>query len=66
MTIDKEDGSQSAAMVAGVVREETWTNHHVYYRTLPGKGWIGGRLNKIPRLSQDLLDKAASLGNLFT
>jgi hypothetical protein len=33
---------------------------------LPGKLWIYGRLNKTPRLSQDLLEKTASLGNLFT
>jgi hypothetical protein len=37
MTIDNEDGLQSAAMVAGAVREKTWTHHHVYYRTLAGK-----------------------------
>lgn len=62
----QEDGLQLADMVAGAIRERAWENEPAYFRTFDRKVVDLWGVSKTPRLSQDLLEKTASLGNLFT
>jgi hypothetical protein len=60
------DHRLSFAMPTAAIHAKAWRIILCTIGGLRDKLRISGKLNKTPRLSQNLLEKVASLGNLFT